>query len=72
LLRQDEDINILLTDLGLPGMSGRDLMAEALKLKPGLKVIVASGYSNPTDLPAGVMNLIKPFDMQQLRKVLES
>ena len=72
LLRQDEDINILLTDLGLPGMSGRDLMAEALKLKPGLKVIVASGYSNPADLPAGVMNLIKPFDMQQLRKVLES
>jgi signal transduction histidine kinase/DNA-binding response OmpR family regulator len=72
LLQQDEAIDILLTDLGLPGMSGRELMTEALKLKPGLKVIVASGYSNPDDLPAGVLNLVKPFDMQQLRKVLES
>ena len=43
LLRQDAAISILLTDLGLPGMSGRELVAEALKLKPDLKVILASG-----------------------------
>ena len=72
LLGQDTAIGILLTDLGLPGMSGRELVAEALKLKPGLKVIIASGYTNPADLPAGVMNLVKPFDLQQLRKALES
>lgn len=72
LLGQDAAIGILLTDLGLPGMSGRELVAEALKLKPGLKVIIASGYTNPADLPAGVMNLVKPFDLQQLRKALES
>jgi CheY-like chemotaxis protein len=65
-------ITILLTDLGLPGMSGRELVAEALKRKPGLKVIIASGYSNPADLPAGTSNLVKPFDLRQLRKVLES
>jgi CheY-like chemotaxis protein len=72
LLGRDAAITILLTDLGLPGMSGRELVVEALKLKPGLKVIIASGYSNPADLPAGVVNLVKPFDQQQLRKVLES
>jgi CheY-like chemotaxis protein len=72
MLRDDAAIGILLTDLGLPGMSGRELVAEALKLKPGLKVIIASGYSNPDDLPAGVRCLVKPFDMQQLRKALES
>ena len=72
LLRQDGDISVLLTDLGLPGMSGRELVAEALKLKPGLKVIIASGYSTPGDVPAGARCLVKPFDMQQLRKALES
>ena len=72
LLRQDAAISILLTDLGLPGMSGRELVAEALTLNPSLKVIIASGYTNPADLPAGVKCLVKPFDMQQLRKALES
>ena len=72
LLHQDAAIGILLTDLGLPGMSGRELVLEALKLKPGLKVIIASGYTNPADLPAGVRCLVKPFDLQQLRKALES
>jgi CheY-like chemotaxis protein len=72
LLHQDAAISILLTDLGLPGMSGRELVAEALKLKPDLKVIIASGYSDPDALPLGMRRLVKPFDMQQLRKVLES
>jgi hypothetical protein len=72
LLRDDAAIGILLTDLDLPGMSGRELVVEALKLKPGLKVIIASGYTNPADLPTGMRCLIKPFDMQQLRKALES
>ena len=38
----------------------------------GLKVIIASGYTNPADLPVGVSTLVKPFDLRQLRKVLES
>ena len=71
LLRQDAAITILVTDLGLPGMSGRDLVEEALKLRPGLKVVIASGYASPPDMPAGVRSLGKPFDMEQMKKVLE-
>ena len=76
ILQQDDDIEILLTDLGLPGMNGRQLVQEARRLKPELKVIIASGYS--TEKEAGgapkdnIAFLTKPFDMQQLRKVLES
>jgi CheY-like chemotaxis protein len=75
-LKAEPDIAILLTDLGLPGMSGRELVAEALKLKPDLRVIVASGYasgSEGAEKIAGVSgHLAKPFDMGQLRKVLEA
>ena len=71
LLRQHPDIEILLTDLGLPGMNGRQLMEEAKRLKPGLKVIIASGYSNEdAGTPQGVVHLTKPFDLSQLRRAL--
>jgi signal transduction histidine kinase/DNA-binding response OmpR family regulator len=76
LLRQDSGIAILLTDLGLPGMSGRQLVEEALRLRPGLKVIIASGYSTREQegaaLAFGTSYLVKPFDMKQLREALES
>jgi YesN/AraC family two-component response regulator len=75
ILQQDGEIEILLTDLGLPGMNGRQLVEEALRLKPGLKVIIASGYStNEAEggQPMGIAYLTKPFDMQQLRRALEA
>jgi len=76
LLHKDGEIDILLTDLGLPGMSGRRLVEEALRLKPALKVIIASGYSIPAqdaaDLADSVSYLTKPFDIERLRRILES
>jgi signal transduction histidine kinase/CheY-like chemotaxis protein len=71
LLKQDPAIDILLTDLGLPGMNGRQLVEEARRLKPGLKVIIASGYSGEAiAAPPNVVTLTKPFDLSQLRRAL--
>jgi len=76
LLHQDSGITVLLTDLGLPGMSGRQLVDEALQLRPDLKVIIATGYptrgEDGTAFARGIGYLVKPFDMKQLRKALES
>jgi signal transduction histidine kinase/CheY-like chemotaxis protein len=75
MLQKDDEITILLTDLGLPGMNGRQLVEEALRLRPDLKVIVASGYSTEEQeggRQSGVAYLTKPFDVAQLRRVLES
>jgi signal transduction histidine kinase/CheY-like chemotaxis protein len=74
ILQADPDIEILLTDLGLPGMNGRQLVEEARRLRPDLKVIIASGYSaesaaGPGD--GGIKHLTKPFDLGQLRRALE-
>ena len=75
VLQKDSGIEILLTDLGLPGMNGRQLVEEARRLRPDLKVIIASGYSTdsavgarPTD--GGIGHLTKPFDLGQLRRAL--
>jgi len=74
VLRADTAIAILLTDLGLPGMNGHQLVEEALKLNPDLKVIIASGYSTegeePEALKGKVAHLAKPFDMSQLKRAL--
>jgi CheY-like chemotaxis protein len=75
LLQSDPAIEILLTDLGLPGMTGRQLMEEALRLKPSLKVIIASGYSNEAGFGArpedkGVVHLTKPYDLAQLKRAM--
>ena len=74
-LGQEGEIEILLTDLGLPGMDGRQLVEEALRLKPSLKVIIASGYSARMDdarLAGAAAHLTKPFDLAKLKLALES
>jgi signal transduction histidine kinase/DNA-binding response OmpR family regulator len=74
ILQKDPEIEILLTDLGLPGMNGRQLVEEARRLRPDIKVIIASGYSTESAAggkPAGdVVHLTKPFDLGQLRRAL--
>ncbi|HVZ28701.1 MAG TPA: response regulator, partial [Rhizomicrobium sp.] len=74
LLKSDPAISILLTDLGLPGMSGQQLVKEALNLKPELRVVIASGYSSEgriDGVPEGKMrHIAKPFNLDQLRQCL--
>ena len=74
VLAGDPAIAILLTDLGLPGMSGQQLVEKALRLRPELKVIIASGYSTEGGigdaLEGRVRHLAKPFDLAQLRRCL--
>ena len=70
-LARDSDIDTLLTDLGLPGMTGRELVTQARTLRPGLRVIVATGYSSKAaNVGEDTVHLDKPFALSQLRKAL--
>ena len=74
ILRKDPQIEILLTDLGLPGMNGRQLVEEARRFRPDIKVIIASGYSSQGAAggraDGDITHLTKPFDLGQLRRAL--
>jgi CheY-like chemotaxis protein len=68
LLESDPEIDMLLTDIGLPGMSGLDLVAEACQRRPGLRIVIATGYSTGPSEGAldGYTVLVKPFDLRRL------
>ncbi|MGX4640508.1 response regulator [Massilia sp. SYSU DXS3249] len=68
-LLQEREIDLLFTDLNLPGMSGIELATRALALRPSLKVILASGEGGSIALPegSGITLLPKPYDLLQLQ-----
>lgn len=47
ILKRTPDINVLFSDVVMPGMSGVDLGQQARSMFPNLKVILASGYTAP-------------------------
>jgi two-component system cell cycle sensor histidine kinase/response regulator CckA len=70
-------IDLLLTDVVMPEMSGRELAAQFAKLKPAAKVLFMSGYTDDAIIRHGVLRpgtayLQKPFSPETLaRKVRE-
>ena len=79
-LRFDGEIHIMLTDVVMPGMNGRELAERMRQLRPLTKVVFMSGYtdrimSHDGVLDESVVYLQKPFTPEQLsaavRRVLE-
>ncbi|MGA9118143.1 MAG: response regulator [Bacteroidota bacterium] len=66
-----DDIHIVLTDLGLPGLSGTEVISAVRKLKPSVKIVGVSGYgggdARRLALAAGAdLFCEKPFGVQKL------
>jgi CheY-like chemotaxis protein len=73
-----ERIDLLYTDVIMPGgMNGRQLATEAVKRRPGLKVLYTSGYTENAivhhgRLDAGVLLLPKPYLSSELARMLRT
>jgi len=76
-----ENIDLLLTDVIMPGMNGRELSGQILSIRNGIKVLFISGYTaNVIEqhgvLDKGVHFIHKPFSMNDLsakvRETLDS
>jgi signal transduction histidine kinase/CheY-like chemotaxis protein len=70
-------ISVLLTDVVMPGLNGRELYQQLLPLRPGLRVLYMSGY--PADVIAsqgvldpGVHFIPKPFPIEDLTAALRA
>ena len=71
-LVQKGPIHLLLTDVIMPGMTGRELATLLIKSRPDMKVMYMSGYTENAIghngmLDAGIVLLQKPFSLPTLR-----
>ncbi len=69
-------VDILITDIRMPGMSGLDVIRELREERPGMEIIIISGYAHfeyaKTAISYGVGNyLLKPINKTELVSTLE-
>lgn len=78
ILKTEATVDLLFTDVVLPGMSGRALAKEAGRLRPDLRVLFTTGYARDAivhggRLESGVNLITKPFTFEQLaRRIREA
>lgn len=72
---QNDDFNVVFTDLTMPEMNGIDLIKEAKKLNPYLPIVVITGYGSIDNavnaMKEGATDFItKPFTIENLLEIL--
>jgi CheY-like chemotaxis protein len=77
MLEAHPEVALLLTDVIMPGINGRLLAERAQALRPALKVVYMTGYTQNAIVHNGVLdpdvNLVtKPFTIAQLGRELEA
>ena len=68
-----DSLDVVLTDQGMPGMTGIQLVERIRAERPGMPIVLVTGY---TDVPSGshpqVRRLNKPYDQVALARALEA
>ncbi|MGH9779727.1 MAG: PAS domain S-box protein, partial [Candidatus Acidiferrales bacterium] len=75
MAKHKEEIDVLMTDVIMPQMSGRELAERVVKMKPTVRVLYMSGYTDDVivrhgELEAGTAFLQKPFTKEALARKL--
>ncbi|MGO4733433.1 response regulator [Paenibacillus sp. 2KB_22] len=72
-----QPVDILITDISMPLMNGLDLIREARRLQPEMKVIILSGFNEfeylKEGMQLGIENyLLKPINVEELESTLSN
>jgi len=73
ILRSEVRVDLLVTDVGLPGMNGRQLADQARETRPDLKILFITGYAESVAMAGGFLQpgmemITKPFDLDNLSR----
>ena len=71
IIESDQRIDLLISDVGLPGMNGRQLAEIGRQLRPELKVLFITGYAEHAAVRGGFLDpgmqlITKPFTFDLL------
>jgi CheY-like chemotaxis protein len=66
------EFDLMVTDVGLPGMSGAELAVQVRRERPALKVLFTTGYGIEDGVPADLPTLRKPYAADALASTVRS
>jgi CheY-like chemotaxis protein len=68
-LKAGDDVDLMITDFAMPGMNGAQLAEAARKLRPGLPILLATGYAEmPKGSTIDLPRLGKPYSQGELAR----
>jgi CheY-like chemotaxis protein len=70
ILNQEIRIDLLVTDVGMPGMNGREFADYAREVRPDLRILFVTGYAQSAAMAKGFLKpgmemITKPFDVEK-------
>ncbi|RMH83806.1 MAG: response regulator, partial [Calditrichaeota bacterium] len=76
LVRKENGLDLVITDIDLPGMSGIDFLQVARSIRQGLPVIIITGlktldYAISAIKHGAIDYITKPFELSEVRKIVE-
>lgn len=66
------DVDVVMTDLDLPRLGGRELTNRLANRAPKIRVVQMTGWADGQECPPGVAVLLKPFSLAALKSLLRS
>jgi signal transduction histidine kinase len=71
VVRSETAIDVVVTDYAMPGMTGVELARQIQEVRPGLPIILATGYADlPNADDPGLPRLAKPYRREDLARML--
>jgi len=72
---QQNPIDLLITDIRMPGMDGIELAGRAAFVQPKIKIIFMTGYANLNTAKDAIRHgaidyILKPFELKEIRKAV--
>src|SRR6185503_11209146 len=72
ILRRGDAVDFVVTDYSMPGMNGLQFAEVARRMRPGLPILLVSGFADlPQDPQVDVPRLAKPYRQAELAAEME-
>ena len=77
VMAQEHPLDLVISDIRMPGMSGLDLLARLKAQKPELAFILITAFASPEDAVLAMKNgafdyITKPFNVDEVRRIIQA
>jgi CheY-like chemotaxis protein len=70
-LAERPEITLMFTDIKMPQMDGNQLVEEAMRMRPGLKIVMTTGFASRVNPRYSVPLVRKPYALGELARTFE-